>query len=127
MAKVLQTLRTHWKKSIFFSGLFVYGVNYGHQKYEEKELMRQYSRLAVEYGKQTIPLSTVKPYHVTVILNPASHSGKARNRFEKYCFPLLNLAGFKVSLIRTEGQGDAKDLMSVMSDTDAVLVAGEEN
>ena len=124
MAKVLKTLRTHWKKSIFFSGVLVYGANYAKQKYGENELMRHYSKIAQDYGQKTIPLATVKPYHVTVILNPAAHSGKGRIRYEKYCAPLLHLAGLKVSVIRTEGQGQAKEIMAVMEDTDAVLVAG---
>ena len=61
---------------------------------------------------------------MTVILNPAAHSGKARSRFENYCAPLLHLAGLKVSVVRTEGQGQAQDLMKIMENTDAVLVAG---
>ena len=63
MAKLVRTLRTHWKKSIFFSGVLVYGGNYGKQKYEENELMRHYSKLALDFGQKTIPLAAVKPYH----------------------------------------------------------------
>ncbi len=61
---------------------------------------------------------------MTVILNPAAHAGKARTRFENYCAPLLHLAGIKVSVIRTEGQSQAQEIMKVMENTDAVLVAG---
>ena len=57
-------------------------------------------------------------------MNPASHGGKGRIRFEKYCAPLLHLAGIKVSYIRTEAIGQATDIMAVMNDTDAVLIAG---
>merc|ERR1712126_565033 len=38
---------------------------------------------------------TTKPYHVTVILNPAAQGGKARSKFENFCEPLLHLAGYK--------------------------------
>ncbi len=64
------------------------------------------------------------PYHVTVVLNPAACGGKGRARFESYCAPLLHLAGIKVSVIRTEGEGQAKDIMEVIKDCDAVLLAG---
>ena len=124
MAKVIQTLRTHWKKSIFFSGLAVYGANYGKRKYEENQLMRQLCLEASKFGEKLIPTAQTRPYHVTVILNPAAHAGKARSRFENYCAPLLYLAGIKVSVIRTEGQSQAQDIMKVMENTDAVLVAG---
>ena len=124
MAKVLQTLRTNWKKSIFFSGVSAYGAHYANRKYEEKQLMRQYSKIAFEYGQKTIPIAAQKSYHVTVILNPAAHSGAARTRFEKFCSPLLHLAGIKVSVIRTTHSGNAQEIMNVMDDTDAVLIAG---
>ena len=61
---------------------------------------------------------------MTVVLNPAACSGKGRVRFENYCAPLLHLAGIKVSVIRTEGEGQAKDIMEVVKDCDAVLIAG---
>lgn len=124
MAKVFTTLRTHWKKSIFFSGAAIYGADFAKRKYHENELMRVYSRKAAQFGSQTVPLAGTRPYHVTVILNPAANGGKAKKKFEQYCAPLLHLAGLKVSVIRTEGQGQAKEIMKIMEDTDAVLVAG---
>lgn len=123
MARVLKTLRTHWKKSIFFSCVAAYGVNYGKNKFQEKQLMKQYCKEALQYGEPTVPVSHV-PYHVTVVLNPATCGGKGRSRFESYCAPLLHLAGIKVSVIRTEGEGQAKEIMEVVSDCDAVLIAG---
>ena len=64
------------------------------------------------------------PYHVTVVLNPAAYGGKGRVRFESYCAPLLHLAGIKVSVMRTEGEGQAKEILEVVKDCDAVLIAG---
>ena len=61
---------------------------------------------------------------MTVVLNPAACGGKGRVRFESYCAPLLHLAGIKVSVIRTEGEGQAKELLEVVNDCDAVLIAG---
>ena len=97
MAKVIKTLRNNWKKSVFFSIVGAYGVNYGIDKYNERELMRSYCKEALAYGEITQSLTT-KPYHVTVILNPAAHGGKARTKFENFCEPLLHLAGIKVRI-----------------------------
>ena len=65
-----------------------------------------------------------KNYAVTVILNPVSGGVKGRTLYEAHCAPLLHLAGFKVSVIRTESDGQAKEIMQLMKDADAVLVAG---
>ena len=124
MAKIFQTLRNNWKKSIFFTGVAIYGVKYGQRKYDENLLMRKYAKEASQYGQHLIPNAGTRPYHVTVVLNPAASGGGARKRFEEYCAPLLNLAGLKVSVIRTEAKGQAKEILAVMEDTDAVLVAG---
>lgn len=124
MAKVFRTLRNNWKKSVFFSGVAVYGANFAHNKYEENQLMRAYCQEARLYGDAAIGSASTRSYHVTVILNPAASKGKARTRFESYCAPLLHLAGMKVSVIRTEAEGQAKEIMEAMSDTDAVLIAG---
>lgn len=44
--------------------------------------------------------------------------------FEKYAAPILNLAGMKVSVVKTEHEGQARALMEVMDNTDAVIIAG---
>ena len=44
MAKIFQTLRNNWKKSIVFSGALVYGVNYGKDRWKENELMRKFAK-----------------------------------------------------------------------------------
>lgn len=44
--------------------------------------------------------------------------------FDKYCAPLLHLAGIKVAVVRTEHEGQARDLMALMEKTSAVVVAG---
>lgn len=123
MAKIIKTLRNNWKKSVFFSIAGAYATRYATQKYKETELMRSYCREALAYGEIGQNLTT-KSCHVTVILNPAAHNGKARNKFENYCEPLLHLAGLKVSIVRTEGQGQAKQIMELLEESDAVLVAG---
>lgn len=126
MAKVLKifkTLRNHWKKSTFASASLVYGVNYGREKYEIESLMRDYCKVAEIYGDAPLPTS-VKPRHLTVILNPAASRRKAKSMFEKYCAPLLYLAGFCVTIIQTESEGQARLLVKDLKDTDAIIVAG---
>merc|ERR1711923_524050 len=78
----------------------------------------------MSYGSGVIKGADTPLYNVTVILNPVASGGKGRKLYEKYCAPLLNLAGMKVSVMRTESEGQAKDIMEIMSDADAVLVAG---
>jgi len=89
-------------------------------------MMTEYCREALKYGEEGLPGNNVATpaYHVTVILNPAADGVRGKTKFENYCEPLLHLAGIKVSTIRTEGQGQAKEIMEVMANTDAVLVAG---
>merc|ERR1719219_3261891 len=78
----------------------------------------------MSYGSSVVKGADTPLYNVTVILNPVASGGKARKLYQKYCAPLLNLSGMKVSVMRTESEGQAKEIMEIMSDTDAVLVAG---
>jgi len=117
------TIRNNWKKSVFFSLAGVYGVQWYQKKLEDEAYMRGLAREALNYGSQEISVDAPN-YAVTVILNPVASGVKGRTLYEKYCAPLLNLAGLKVSVIRTESDGQAKDIMEIMKDADAVLVAG---
>uniref|UniRef100_A0A0K2THD1 Acylglycerol kinase, mitochondrial n=1 Tax=Lepeophtheirus salmonis TaxID=72036 RepID=A0A0K2THD1_LEPSM len=120
MKKVFGILRNNWKKSIFFGSVGAYGVKFGLRKKEENDLMKVRCQEASLMGQ----ITKESPTRITVILNPAADSGKARSKYEDYCAPLLHLAGVKVSVIRTEGMGQAKEIMKIMSDADAVLIAG---
>ncbi|XP_075679546.1 acylglycerol kinase-like protein Mulk [Dermatophagoides pteronyssinus] len=123
IVKVFQTVRNHWKKSIFFTGLTVWGAHYGHGKYLEFNLMKAYCQEALKYGEVRIgPME--KARHVTVLLNPVANKRKGKADYEKYCAPLFHLAGIKVSLVITEAEGQVKDLMEIMDNTDCVVVAG---
>jgi len=122
--KVGTTLRNNWKKSVFFSLVGGYGLNWYNKKLEDDAYMRALAREAVSFGSGTIQGVSTPSYNVTVILNPVASGGKARKLYEKYCAPLLHLAGMKVSVVRTESEGEAKDIMEIMADADAVLVAG---
>ncbi|XP_076316259.1 acylglycerol kinase-like protein Mulk [Tachypleus tridentatus] len=50
--------------------------------------------------------------------------GKERHYMRNMQLPILHLAGMKVSIIQTEQAGQARDLMEIMSNTDAVIIAG---
>ena len=102
----------------------MYGANWYNKKLQDEAYMRELCQEALSYGSGTIQGADTPLYNVTVILNPVASGGKARKLYEKYCAPLLNLAGMKVSVMRTESEGQAKEIMEIMSDADAVLVAG---
>jgi len=116
-------VRNNWKKTVFFSGVTVYGASWYKKRLQDTELLAKCCREALTYGSVTQDVKD-KNYHVTVILNPAASSGKGRKLFNQYCAPLLHLAGFKVSVQLTEGREEAKKLMMIIENTDAVLVAG---
>ncbi|KAF3420722.1 hypothetical protein E2986_00613 [Frieseomelitta varia] len=127
MAKILnflRTIRNNWKKSLVGCAAVSYGFSYSKEVYDVNQLMRQHCENISQYGD--LPLSTnIKPRHVTVILNPAAKKGKAKKLFEKYCEPLLHLAGIAVTIIQTESQNDArKIIMNLNTPTDAIIVAG---
>lgn len=123
LVRFFQALRRHKKKTIFFSAVLGFGINYGHDKYEENTMMRELCEEALSYGEVSRPLGEADR-HITVLLNPAAQDGKSKAAFEKYCAPLLHLAGLKVAVVRTEHEGQARDLMGVMEKTSAVVVAG---
>lgn len=75
------------------------------------------------FGDQYLPPDR-KCRHVTVLLNPVANKRKSRANYDKYCAPLLHLAGLRVSLVVTEAEGQAGELMEIMDNTDAVLIAG---
>ncbi|KAG7163196.1 Acylglycerol kinase-like [Homarus americanus] len=121
--KFFRVLRRNPKKSILFSALFGYGINFSKNKYEEKLMMRAFCEEAMVYGECSKPLGESER-HVTVLLNPAAKGGKGKTQFEHYCAPLLHLAGIKVATVKTEHEGQARDLMEIMENTSAVVVAG---
>jgi len=122
--RLATTLRSHWKKSLFFTGVGLYGAKWYNKKLQDEAFMRELCQEARSYGSGVIQGADTPLYNVTVILNPVASGGKGRKLYEKYCAPLLNLAGMKVSVMRTESENQAKEIMEIMSEADAVLVAG---
>ncbi|XP_054260282.1 acylglycerol kinase, mitochondrial-like [Macrosteles quadrilineatus] len=123
MSKYFKIVRNNWKKSVLGSVAVVYGTNYGYEKYQTKQLMRALCEEAAKYGEIPVP-PTLKPRNVKVILNPAANRRKAKANYEKYCAPLLHLAGYSVDVIMTESEGEARSLAAKLKDTDIIVVAG---
>ncbi|XP_029673153.1 acylglycerol kinase, mitochondrial isoform X1 [Formica exsecta] len=127
MAKILnllKTVRNNWKKSVLGIAAFSYGISYGKQTYDVEQLMRQCCEDVARYGD--ISCSTnVRPRHVTVILNPAAKKRKAKKLFEKYCEPLLHLAGISTTIVDIQSGSHARNVITNLeTPTDAIIVAG---
>uniref|UniRef100_A0A672MKV1 Acylglycerol kinase, mitochondrial n=1 Tax=Sinocyclocheilus grahami TaxID=75366 RepID=A0A672MKV1_SINGR len=56
----------------------------------------------------------------TVILNPAACKGKANRLFEKNAAPILHLAGMEVKIVKTDCEGQAKNIQ-LMDQTDMLV------
>lgn len=127
MAKILtffRTIRNNWKKSAFGAAALSYGISYGRETYDTQQLMRQYCEHVVKFGDEPCPTS-VKPRHVTVILNPEANNRKAKKLFEDYCEPLLHLAGIAVKVVQTESTSHTRSVIENLdTPTDAIIVAG---
>lgn len=85
--------------------------------------MRAACKEASKYGDYTLPIDQ-NPTMVTVILNPVANKRKAKQDYEKYCEPLLHLAGLQVSVIQTASEGNAKEIVETLRGTEAIVVAG---
>ncbi|XP_041988509.1 acylglycerol kinase, mitochondrial isoform X2 [Aricia agestis] len=86
-------------------------------------LMRAACKEAVKYGDALIPMER-NPTLVTVILNPVANKRRAKRDYEKYCEPLLLLAGLQVEVIQTKSEGNAKEIVESLRGTEAIIIAG---
>ncbi|KAF5294877.1 hypothetical protein FQR65_LT10675 [Abscondita terminalis] len=123
IVRFIKGVRNHWKKSTFAAFALAYGANYAKEYYDVQELMRVYCQEAAAYGNAPIG-SNENPRRITVILNPNSNKRKAMKEYEKYCSPILHLAGVFVDVIQTDSEGHAKSLVEDLPGTDAIVVAG---
>lgn len=78
---------------------------------------------AAKYGDCLIPMER-QPTLVTVILNPVANKRSAKQDYERYCEPLLHLAGLQVNVIQTTSEGNAKEIVEKLHGTEAIIVAG---
>lgn len=85
--------------------------------------MRAACKEAARYGDSLIPMER-NPTAVTVILNPVANKRNAKKDYEKYCEPLLHLAGLQVDVVQTASEGNAKEIVESLRGTEAIIVAG---
>ncbi|NXF19185.1 AGK protein, partial [Rhodinocichla rosea] len=123
MAKVLAALRHHWKKSTFGACLLGWGGHWLYGKHCDNLLRRAACQEAQAFGNQLMP-ATMPLKKATVFLNPAACKGKAGNLFEKNAAPILHLSGLDVTVVKTDYEGQAKQLLEIMESTDLIIVAG---
>ncbi|XP_008558541.1 acylglycerol kinase, mitochondrial [Microplitis demolitor] len=122
--KFFNTIKNNWKKSVVGAAALAYGVSYANRSYQANLLMTAYCKEAVKYGDEIIP-PTRAPRHITIILNPVARKRKAKKLFEKYCEPLFHLAGIAVTILQTEKESQARQLIeNLNTSTDGILVAG---
>lgn len=122
--KFIKTVKTNWKKSVIILTAVTYGTHLINTEYRKNLLVREYCRKAVRHGN--LPLQVFEsPRHVTVILNPAANKRKAVKEYEKFCAPLLHLAGISVTLLVTNKDTDAINMTTkIPKNADAVVIAG---
>lgn len=109
---------------MFFSGVALYGANYAQGKFEESLLRRAYCVEAKKYGDSPL-LTGQRGKKVTVFLNPAAKNGRGKKFFDMNVAPILHLAGFEITVVKTEYEGQAKKYMEVIEpNTEAIVVAG---
>lgn len=80
---------------------------------------------AKQYGDAKLPTGgTLKK--VVVVLNPAANKRSAEENFEKFCAPILHLAGFKVEIIKTQSDQHAIRIIEeeLTEFPDALVIAG---
>lgn len=87
--------------------------------------MREYCLAAKEYGDTRAP-TNASLKKVLVVLNPAANKRKAEENFEKFCAPILNLAGFTVEVLKTQSDQHAIRIIEeeISEYPDALVVAG---
>ncbi|KAL4710606.1 hypothetical protein ACJJTC_003242 [Scirpophaga incertulas] len=118
-----KTIRNNWKKSVVGVIALYYGAGKAKEKYEINLVMHAACKEASKYGDALIPMER-NPTLVTVILNPVANKRKAKKEFEKYCEPLLHLAGLQVDVVHTTSEGSAKEIVESLRGTEAIIVAG---
>ncbi|XP_011213980.2 acylglycerol kinase, mitochondrial [Bactrocera dorsalis] len=116
----LKTIRNHWKKSLFASGVAGYGIYYAKTSFDISQHMKNVCAETVAMGK-----ICDKPKHVLVVLNPAANKRNAEKMFKEYCEPILHLSGYNVDIIKTTQEGHVKTWLNEMTvRPHAIVVAG---
>jgi acylglycerol kinase len=106
MSKLVKTLRTHWKKSLFLLSSVSYGSFYLFERKRNASLMQSYCYEALKHGRDHFsPDNNIK--RVTVFLNPVANKERGKYVYDKNAAPLLHLSGLDVRLVRLEKTSEA--------------------
>uniref|UniRef100_A0A1B0CE40 Acylglycerol kinase, mitochondrial n=1 Tax=Lutzomyia longipalpis TaxID=7200 RepID=A0A1B0CE40_LUTLO len=121
VVKFAKSVRNHWKKSTFAAAVICYGASYANDKLKINNLMRKYCEEASAAGS----VLGQQPQRVIVLLNPAANRRSAEDAFQKYCEPILHLAGFLVDIVKTDSEGHARRYIEELQHfPSAIVVAG---
>lgn len=122
---LINTLRTHWKKSIFGFSSLTYGTYYLLDRKHNGELMQAYCYEALKYSREKVKESDAIK-RVTIFLNPIANGERGKFLYDKHVAPLLHLSGLDVRLVRLEKNSEANAYMKEIDakDTDCIVVAG---
>lgn len=123
--KLLTTIRTHWKKSLFGVCAGTYGTYYLIERKHNADLLQAYCFEALKYGKEKVNAAApIK--RVTIFLNPIANGERGRFLYDNNVAPLLHLSGLDVRLVRLDRNSEANEYMAALdlNDTDCIVVAG---
>lgn len=126
---MFQTLRNHWKKSLFGLISVSYGSYWFYHRYQSNQIRRFYCQQASLLGAQTLP-SMTPVRRVAVLLNGKAYRNKAKSIYDKTIFPLLHLTGVDVRFYRLDTQQTDQALEDLLTnkiepkELNAVLVVG---
>ena len=126
---MFQTLRTHWKKSLFAFAALSYGSKWSYDRYQANQIRQFYCRQASILGAQNLH-SMTPVRRIAVLLNGKANRGKAKATFDKSIFPLLHLIGLDVRVYRVDNQTDEEGLKEILmkkidgEELNAVMIVG---
>jgi len=119
----LKAIKNNPKKSAVGTILFGYLTKWLNTLHEN-HLHRHASCQNFKYeGLKPIHFND-NPKKITIFYNPAASDGKASKLFAKNAKPILNLSGCDIQIVKLDYEGQAKQLMGVLEETDMIVAAG---
>ena len=107
LLKFVKKLRDNPKKTVFFGSLSAWGVSYLRQRQLRNDTAADYCRRAAVFGEEALPVPS-RPRTIAVLLNPRADGGDCQSTYDKWAHPVLNLAGMRVNVVRTESASQIK-------------------
>jgi hypothetical protein len=107
IVKILRKLRDNPKKTVFFGSLAAWGVSYARERQLRNDTVTEFCRRAAVFGEEALPVPA-RPRTIAVLLNPRADGGDCQSSYDKWAHPVLNLAGMRVNVVRTESPSQMK-------------------